>query len=121
MLFAVVRLRTKGRALTRAEIAAQPRAIGDLRFVAPPHAQPDDLRRPARIAELRGEAIGNIEVTIIDSLMDPASVKITADEMVIFGYEMDTIEGRRHEYSQGWLVRHLKPGERPMRRGDVPM
>ena len=132
MLFAVVKLRSKGRRLTRAEIDAQPRAIGDLHFCAPPQsmdpARPrDPLKRPTRVAELRGVAIGGIEHTLIASLMEPVVVAVTKEAMVIFGYEMahaPAVPGERaalHEYTQGWLVRHVAPGEQTMRRGDVPM
>lgn len=131
MLFAVVKLRDKGRRLTRAEIDAQPRAVGDLHFCAPPQAMDrantrDPLKRPTRVAELRGEPIGNIAHTVISSLMEPVVVTISEEGMVIFGYEMDSHQratGEREliEYSQGWLVRHVASGERRMRRGDVPM
>ena len=122
MLFAVVRLRVKGRPLTRSEVAAQPRAIGDLRFCPPP--QPpgrDPLKRPTKVAELLGTPIGNIEHTIIHSLMEPVLVTVTAAEFVLFGFELDHVEGKLHEFSQGWLVCHVRPGETKMRRGDVPM
>jgi hypothetical protein len=122
MLFAVVRLRHRGRPLTRAEIEAQPRAVGDLHFAAPPHAQTrDPLKRPTKVAELRGEAIGGIEHTLIHNLMEPVVVTITAAEIVLFGFEIDHIDGVLHEFAQGWLVRHVAPGEKRMRRGAVPM
>lgn len=78
MLFAVVKLRKKGLRLTRTEIEAQPRAVGDLHFCAPPKsmdpARPrDPLKRPTKVAELRGEPIGAIHHTIIASLMDRLS------------------------------------------------
>lgn len=122
MLFAVIRLREKGRPLNRKELATQPRAIGDLHFCAPP-AWPgrDPLKRPTRIAELRGEAIGGIEHTLIRDLMEPVLATVTGTEIVLFGFEMEHVDGALHEFVQGWLVRHLAAGEKRMRRGDVPM
>ena len=119
MLFAVVRLRDKGRALTRAEIDAQPRVIGDLKFEDPPH--PRGVQRLLQVAALYGEPIGNIPHSIIQSLLNPVVAQVSDDLMVIFGYEMLVAEGRRHEYVQGWLVTQVRPGETKMRRGDVPM
>ena len=69
----------------------------------------------------RGEPIGDIQHTIIHSLMEPAVVTITAAGIVLFGFELEHVEGAVHELSQGWLVRHVAPGEKRMRRGDVPM
>ncbi len=119
MLFAVVRLRNKGRALTRGELDAQPRAVGDLVFVDPPH--PRRTQRLLQVAELLGEPIGGIPHALIRSLLNPVVATVTADEMLIFGYELELAERKRFEYVQGWLVRHALPGERRMRRGDVPM
>ncbi len=131
MLFAVIKLCDQGRRLTRTEIEAQLRAVGDLQFCAPPQAMDagkprDPLKRPTRVAELRGETIGNIAHTLIASLMEPVVITISADGLVIFGYQITSAEGaggRRLtiEHAQGWLVRHLAPGEKRMRRGDVPM
>ena len=122
MLFAVIKLRQRGRPLTRTEVDAQPRAVGDLRFCAPPMPPGrDPLKRPTKVAELLGEPIGNIEHTIIMSLMEPVVVTITTAEIVLFGFEIARLDGSLHEFSQGWLVRHVQPGERRMRRGDVPM
>ena len=120
MLFAVVKLRRQGRRLTRAEIEGQPRAIGELCFCAPP-GPGNPLKRPTKVAELLGEAIGGIEHTVIASLMEPVVVTITLAEMVLFGFEIDHVAGKPHEYAQGWLVRHVRPGEKRMRRGEVPM
>lgn len=120
MLFAVVRLCMKGRRLRRAEIAAQPHAIGNLLFVAPPQstgASRDPLKRPTRIAELRGEPIGGIQHTIIPSLMESVVAKITESEMVSFCFEWEHRDDVLHEYSQGRLVRHVAEGEKRMRRG----
>ncbi len=122
MLFAVVRLRHRGRRLTRAEIEAQPRAVGNLYFCAPPMPPGrDPLKRPTKVAELRGEPIGDIEHTIIHSLMEPTVVTICPEGIVLFGFELVHVRGAVHELAQGWLVRHVAPGEKRMRRGDVPM
>ncbi len=103
-------------------LTAQPRAVGDLHFYAPPvWPGRDPLKRPTKVAELRGEAIGGIEHTLIASLMEPAVVTITAAEIVLFGFELAKVDGELCEFVQGWLVRHVASGEKRMRRGDVPM
>lgn len=73
------------------------------------------------MAELRGEMIGDIEHTIIHTLMEPVVALITPTEMVLFGFEMERVDGELREFAQGWLARHALPGEKRMRRGDVPM
>lgn len=91
-------------------------------FCPPPQLPArDPLRRPTKVAQLHGEPIGGIEHTLIASLMEPVVVNITITEIVLFGFELESVEGNLHEYSQGWLVRHLMAGEKRMRRGDVPM
>ena len=87
-----------------------------------PSPQPrNPLKRPAKMAELRGGPIGNINHTLIQNLMEPVVVTITATEMVLFGFEWHHVDHHLHEFAQGWLVHQVRPGEKRMRRGDVPM
>jgi len=120
MLVAVVKLRKKGRALTRGEIASQPRAVGDLTLEDPP--RPRGIRRLVRMAELYGLPLGGVPTNIIAPLLNPALAEITADALVLFGFEVESLGASdRTEFIQGWLVTLPRPGEKMMRRGDVPM
>lgn len=122
MLFAVVRLRIAGRCLTRSEIEAAPRAIGDLRFEDPPH--PRSMKRLVRIAELYGQPIGGrgqYAQSLIYPLMNPEIVSVDEESMVLFGFECRHVGDHRQDYVQGWLVTATRPGETLMKRGDVPM
>ena len=69
------------------------------------------------VVELRGEA----KHTFIASLMEPAVLTIAAAEIILSGFELAQVEGELREFAQGWLVRHVSPGEKRMRRGEVPM
>lgn len=46
-----------------------------------------------KVAELRGDAIGTIEHTLMNLLMEPVVAIVTSIELVLYGFELDHIEG----------------------------
>lgn len=119
MLAAVIKLRSHGRALTRSELAAQPRVVGHLRIEDPP--RPRGIRRLVRLAELYGQPLsGGQPQTVLRPLLNPELVEVTEAGLVLFGFELRSNGDQRLEYVQGWLVTPARPDEPLTKRGDVP-
>lgn len=101
MRYTVRPLRRRGLRLTRPEIAAYPAFTGDL--VISDWSKGNTLRRAIRIAQLwdLGGAVSARRPLLLP-LLDPVLIKMTSDELVLYGVEIEAKEGREWEHVQGW-------------------
>ena|SRR5690606_6926817 len=104
MLFRLVRVRHRGRRLSRAEIEAATPLVGDLVIRDIP-ASGNSWKRALRCADLVDESSPQARRTLLPPLFDPVLVRVTANAMLLTGIELEVVDGTIHEYAQGWLLR----------------
>lgn len=103
MRYTVRPLRRRGLRLTRPEIEAAPAYAGDL--VITDWREGNTLRRAIRVAQLWGIG-GAISARrpLLLPLLDPVLTRMTTEELVLFGVEVEARDGREFEHTQGWWV-----------------
>lgn len=101
MRYTVRLLRRHGLRLTRDEIEAEPAVTGDL--IVQDWTDGNALRRAIRVAQIWDSA-GAVSAKrpLLLPLLDPVLTKMTTDELVLYGAEIEVIDGRIHEHVQGW-------------------
>jgi hypothetical protein len=100
MDFSVVRMRHRGRALPRLELANRDRARGDLRVE---QMYDEELRRYVRIARLL-DSDRPVNADQLPPLLDAALMAMSPLAFTLAGFErVESVE-----YAQSWLITRLR-------------
>lgn len=107
MLFEVVRLYEHGTRLTREEVEAAPRHVGELLIQDWGDAMNAD-KRNLRYADLKSVgASGFPPRSIVQRLCEPQVIRMTSRWYVLEGWENEVIADKVRGQRQAWLVRFV--------------